>query len=117
VAAGNIVDSVESSLARRLAVLGLLLQALHVLFGITAIMGMFINHMLIDKTKDTLYYSHIRWQLVTFWVSAALYALAFYAWLQLGLIWPAVLVLLFTVYRIGTGIYHYIIDEPIERLI
>lgn len=115
--AGNTVAGVENSLARRLVVLGLLLQALHVLFGITAIMGMFINHMLVEKSKDTLYYSHIRWQLMTFWVSAALYALAFYAWLQLGLLWPAVLVLLFTIYRIGIGIYYFITDQPIERLI
>lgn len=111
------MNGVQEIPARRLVVLGLLLQALHVLFGFTAIMGMFINHMLIDQSKNTVYHSHIRWQLVTFWVCAALYVLGFSAWLYLGLLWPAVLVLLFTFYRIGICAYYCIIDQPIERII
>lgn len=101
--------------ARRLVILGLLLQALHVLFGFTAIMGMFINHMLIDQSKNTVYHSHIRWQLITFWVCAVLYALAFAAWYYQGILWPGVTVLLFTFYRIGICAYYCLIDEPLER--
>lgn len=110
------MNYVQDITARRLVVLGLLLQALHVLFGFTAVMGMFINHMLIDQSKNTVYHSHIRWQLVTFWLSAALYALAFLAWLHLNVLWPAMLVLLFSFYRIGICTYYYIIDQPIERI-
>lgn len=103
--------------ARRLVILGLLLQALHVLFGFTAVMGMFINHMLIDQSKDTVYHSHIRWQLVTFWITAALYVLAFLAWFYQGLLWPVALVMAFAFYRIGICTYYCIIDQPIQRVI
>lgn len=103
--------------ARRLVILGLLLQALHVLFGFTAVMGMFINHMLIDQSKDTVYHSHLRWQLVTFWLSAALYLLAFIAYYQYGALWPAATVLLFTFYRIGISTYYFLLDQPIKRII
>lgn len=111
------MDYAEDFSAKRLVVLGLLLQVLHVLFGFTAVMGMFINHMLIDQSKDTIYHSQLRWQLVTFWVSAILYVLAFVVWLKLGLLWPAVLVLLFTIYRIGTSTYYCMTDRPIQRII
>ncbi len=103
--------------AKNLVVLGLLLQALHVLFGFTAIMGMFINHMLIDNSKDTVYHSQIRWQLVTFWLCAALYFMAFLAWQFTGALWPAATVLLFSCYRIGISIYYCMADRPIERFI
>lgn len=111
------MDNTRDNPARRLVILGLLLQALHVLFGFTAIMGMFINHMLIDQSKNTVYYSHIRWQLITFWVTAALYFFAFLAWLHTGLLWPGVLVLLFAFYRITICAYYCIIDQPIQRII
>ena len=103
--------------AKRLVILGVLLQTLHVLFGFTAIMGMFINHMLIEQSKDTVYHSHIRWQIVTFWLTAALYLLAFIAWFYFGALWPAVTVLLFAFYRIGISTYYYMVEEPIERII
>jgi len=102
--------------AKRLVILGLLLQGLHVLFGFTAIMGMFINHMLIDKSKDTVYYSHLRWQLITFWLCAALYFLAFLYWYHTGVLWPALIVLLFTFYRIAISAYYCMHDEPIKRI-
>ena len=103
--------------AKRLVILGLLLQGLHVLFGITAIMGMFINHMLIDKSKNTVYHSHLRWQLITFWLGAALYLLAFIAWYYTGALWPAWIVLLYTFYRIAINAYYCMQDEPIERIV
>lgn len=111
------MTDLDDNPAKRLVILGLLLQTLHVLFGFTAVMGMFINHMLIDQSKDTLYHSHIRWQLVTFWVTAALYAVAFFAWLKLGLLWPAAFAMTFAFYRITIGAYYYLIDQPIQRII
>jgi len=113
----NTLNPVDNMPARRLVILGILLQALHVLFGFTAVMGMFINHMLIDQSKNTVYHSHIRWQLITFWVSAILYVMAFGIWIKLGLLWPLLLVLLFAFYRIGICTYYCIIDQPIERLL
>lgn len=101
--------------AKRLVILGLLLQGLHVLFGFTAIMGMFINHMLINKSKDTVYHSHLRWQLITFWLCAALYLLAFLCWYYTGALWPALIVLLFTFYRIAISAYYCMQDAPINR--
>ena len=111
------MDDTSDSPARRLVILGILLQTLHVLFGFTAIMGMLINHMLIERSQDTVYHSQLRWQLVIFWVSAALYAIAFLLWSKLGIVWPAVLVLLFTFYRIGVCAYYCMIDQPIQRII
>jgi len=111
------MDDVNDTPARRLVILGLLLQSLHVLFGFTAVMGMFINHMLIDQSKDTVYHSQLRWQLITFWACAVLYAIAFAAWLYFGVFWPIVLVLLFTFYRIAICAYYCMIDQPIERIL
>jgi len=102
--------------ARRLVILGILLQALHVLFGFTAVMGMFINHMLIDQSKNTVYHSHLRWQLITFWSCAALYVVAFFAWHLYGAIWPVFAVLMFTFYRIAVCAYYWLVEEPLERI-
>jgi len=111
------MDDDTNNSARRLVILGLLLQSLHVLFGVTAVMGMFINHMLIDQSKNTVYHSHLRWQLITFWVCAALYVCAFLAWYRIGALWPALIVLLFTLYRIATGTYYVLKKQPIERIV
>lgn len=107
----------KDSDAKRLVMLGLMLQALHIMFGFTAIMGMFINHMMIDQSKNTVYHTHIRWQLVTFWLCAALYAAAFFVWYHYGLLWPVATVLLFTFYRIITCAYYYLHEEPLERIL
>lgn len=50
------------------AVLGYLLYALGIVFGITALIGVIVNHTSIKKTKHTIGYSHCRWQIVSFWV-------------------------------------------------
>jgi len=114
---GTEVNDTSDTAAKRLVVLGLLLQSLHVLFGFTAIMGMLINHMLIDQSENTVYHSHLRWQLITFWLGAALYLMAFIAWYHTGALWPAVAVLLFTFYRIATSAYYCLQDKPIERIL
>lgn len=111
------MNNIEDNPEKRLVILGILLQILHVLFGFTAVMGMFINHMMIDQSKNTVYHSHIRWQLVTFWVCAALYVLAGFAWYYTGAVWPAVTVLLFSFYRIGLGAYYCFFEQPIERIV
>lgn len=103
--------------ARQLVLLGILLQGLHVLFGITAIAGMCINHVLIAKTDNTIYRSHIRWQLITFWVCAALYFVAFLIWHHTGSLWPIFAVFWLSVYRIGVSIHHYAQVRAITQIV
>lgn len=89
--------------ARRLGVLGYLLQLLHVLFGVTAIIGMLINHTRLDDVKNTFVESHIRWQLTTFWLLTAAYIAAFFYWHSSGNTALIILVLAVALYRIGRG--------------
>ncbi len=103
--------------ARRLALLGIVLQAMHVLFGITGIMGFAINAALIKRTQNTVYHSQIRWQLSTFWIIFFMYALALWNWQQNTQFWPVLMVLAFAMYRIGTSIWFWIYHQPINRLV
>jgi uncharacterized membrane protein len=43
------------------------LYALFVIGGLTAIAGIILNHLRKDSVKGTLYESHFRWQMRTFW--------------------------------------------------
>lgn len=54
--------------AHQLAVLVYLLYLLGVLFGITALIGVIINHTKVAKTRDTHAYSHFIWQMASFWI-------------------------------------------------
>lgn len=54
--------------AHRLAVLGYLLYFLGIVFGITAVFGVIVNHTHLAKTKHTIAFSHCLWQIVSFWV-------------------------------------------------
>lgn len=58
----------RSSQAHRLALLVYLLYALGILFGITAVIGVIVNHTLIHQTQGTNAYSHFIWQIVSFWI-------------------------------------------------
>lgn len=57
----------KSQTAHRLAVLVYLLYVFGFLFGITALMGVIINHTRITDTLDTYSHSHFVWQIVSFW--------------------------------------------------
>lgn len=65
---------------RRLAGLVYLLYILGFLFGITALIGVIINHTLIGKTKGSIAYSHFCWQIVSFWVLFAGVVLTIALW-------------------------------------
>ncbi|MEE9322604.1 MAG: hypothetical protein V3U76_19335 [Granulosicoccus sp.] len=103
--------------ARQLTILGVLLQILHPLFGITAVMGMLVTHMKIEDSKGTIYHSQLRWQLVTFWTGLAAWAMAFWWWLSSENIWPIIAVAGYLVYRIGTSLWHLVSRNPIRRII
>lgn len=103
--------------ARQLALLGIILQSLHFLFGITAVLGMLIAHTRINTTDNTIYRSHLIWQLVTFWAGLAAYSLAFWFWLARGQAWPIPAVAAFVIYRLLVNIQYWIAQRPIQRLI
>lgn len=97
--------------------LGILLQALHVLFGITAIIGMFIAHTRISGTQDTVYHSHLKWQLTTFWVAFVAYALAAALWIYTDNRWPMLVVAGFVAYRLCINVYYWRLEQPINRIL
>ncbi len=60
------LDEHEQS-ARRLTHLVYALQALAFFAGVTAVIGVFINHLKRDDLESPLAESHFRWQINTFW--------------------------------------------------
>jgi len=101
--------------ARKLSLLGIILQALHPLFGITATIGFLIAIKSVKSTEGTLYQSHLKWQIVTFWIGFVAYTVTFFLWGKLGITWPIILVFLFVAYRIATNIKHWFQKQAIER--
>lgn len=101
--------------ARQLALLGILLQALHVLFGFTAIIGVIITQTRIDSTRETIYYSHLQWQFVTFWMALTGYTCGFYFWATQATPWIVAAVLALIIYRLAVSIRAWILQRTIDR--
>ena len=95
----------------------MLLQALHILFGITAIIGMLIAHTHLASTKGTIYYSHLKWQLVTFWCAFAGYAIAAGLWMYTDNSWPVLVVAGFVAYRLVVNVRRWLSEQPIDRIL
>ena len=112
-----IETTAADSPARQLALLGILLQALHVLFGITALIGVLINHVQIEQARGTVYYSQLRWQIVTFWSGLIAYATATWLWMAEGLTWPWTLAVLFCLYRVGCSVWFWASRQGVCRVI
>ncbi|MFK7890734.1 MAG: hypothetical protein AB8B63_07945 [Granulosicoccus sp.] len=106
----------RTSKARSLALLGMLLQAMHAMFGITAIIGVLIAHVNLAATRETVYYSHLRWQIATFWYALAGYAAAVWLWLEYGTGWPVIIPALFVVYRLLVNLYYWRSQRQIVRI-
>ena len=106
----------SASRARQLALLGILLQALHILFGITAVIGVLIAHVQLERASGSVYHSQIRWQIITFWTGLFAYVLAAILWLRLGIAWPAWLAFFYTVYRIGSSIWFWSARQSVNRI-
>lgn len=111
----NIMADRKQAQARRLSMLILLLFALHVLFGITAVIGVLIAHTSLAATQGTPYHSHLTWQIGTFWSALVGYSLAFMMWRSTGVAWPALLVMAFVAYRLSVHLHHWLVRKPIER--
>ncbi len=101
--------------AYSLGLLVYLLQGLHFLFGITAIIGMLVNHTNKHHVQDTFAASHFRWQILTFWLLAPAYALAFYLWVRSGQWWPILMVFAIAAYRILRGWWQLLDRKPLAN--
>lgn len=98
----------------KIVLLGYLLQALHVVFGITAIIGMLIAHIKGKSFTEPAARSHCRWQLVTFWVAAPLYIASFWWWIHSGNWWPIIAVLGIVCLRILRGWWCMLRYQPLD---
>ena len=94
--------------ARKKSLLGILLLAPHPLFGVTAIMGVLISTMSLKSTEGTPYHSHLKWQITTFWIGLAAYALGFAYWSAFGQIWIIVVSFGIIAYRLSININHWV---------
>ena len=103
--------------ARQLVLLGILLQALHILFGVTAIIGVLITQTRIESTRSTVYHSQLRWQFVTFWVALSGYAIGLYLWLHANVLWGLITTFLIVLYRILVSAVHWRQASAIQRII
>ena len=99
--------------AYRLGLMVYLLQGLHFLFAITAIIGMLVNHTNQQHVQGTYVQSHFRWQIVSFWVLAPAYALTFYVWVRTGHWWPILLVFAIVAFRLVRGWWQLLDRKPV----
>ncbi len=70
----------ETQTAHKTAGLVYCLWILGILFGITAIIGIFINHSKLASVRGTYAYSHFIWQIASFWTVLAGVFLAVILW-------------------------------------
>ncbi|MCG9024340.1 hypothetical protein LH462_04560 [Laribacter hongkongensis] len=61
------------------------LQALSLLTVITLLVGVIVNYVKLDDVRSTLYESHFRWQIRTFWWSCVWGLLSALTWWIFGL--------------------------------
>lgn len=70
----------KATQAHKTAGLVYCLWLLGILFGITAIIGIYINHIKLSSVRGTHAYSHFIWQIVSFWSVFALAVISFVLW-------------------------------------
>jgi uncharacterized membrane protein len=97
--------------------LGIILLALHPLFGITAVIGMLISTIGLRSVEGTIYHSHLKWQISTFWIGLIAYVIAFALRRTFGLTWPIFISFGFVFYRLSTNLKHWSNNEPLTRLL
>lgn len=103
--------------ARKKSLLGIILLALHPLFGVTAIMGMLISTMSLKSTEGTPYHSHLKWQITTFWIGFAAYTFGFWYWSEFDQIWVMVVAFGVIAYRLSVNINHWVNSLALNRTI
>jgi len=60
--------------------LGYLLYTLGILFGITALIGVIVNHIKLPRITEHYARSHLLWQVFSFWILFAGIALVVFLW-------------------------------------
>ena len=65
--AGSAKTSEELASLKTITTVVYALQALRFAFGVTALVGLIINHVKRDDVAGTVYESHFNWQIRTFW--------------------------------------------------
>lgn len=80
-------------------------------------MGMLISTMSLKSTEGTLYHSHLKWQIATFWIGFVAYALGFAYWSAFGQTWAIVVAFGFVAYRLSVNINHWVNSLALNRTI
>ena len=79
------------------------LQVLSLVLGFTAIVGVIINYVMMDKVRGTYLESHFRWQIKTFWITLGTFILG----TILTIIFVGIIILfclaIWYIYRIAKG--------------
>lgn len=101
--------------ARGIILVGVLLQSLHILFGITGIIAALVAMTNGERTEGTLYESHRRWQIMTFWVGLGGYAIALWLWSAYDYSWPLIVVFSYIMYRVLTSLVYWLSEQPLNR--
>ncbi len=70
----------------------------------------------LKTVENTIYHSHLKWQIATFWIGLVAYGIAFFIWQKFGLSWPIVAAFLFVAYRVLTNIKSWTTEEPLNRV-
>lgn len=104
---------IQTQRAHKLAVLVYLLYLFGVLFGVTALIGVIINHTHIQRTRETHAHSHFIWQIVSFWILFAGVVTFILLWPGVYGKWLAILCLLWWMASALTGIYYLVQNKPI----
>ena len=98
--------------ARSITQLVYVLQALSFAFGVTAVVGVILNHVSLRQVRGTWLESHFRWQIRTFWFGLlwSLIGLATYV-LVVG--WMILIgIYLWTLYRVVKGAINFFAGRP-----
>lgn len=97
------VNASSEKTAYNQTILVYLLLLLHPIYGITALIGVIVCHMKQEVTQNTVFESHRRWQIWTFWTGAIGYAASFYYIVRMGS-WTILMVtMVWMLYRIVFG--------------
>ncbi len=89
--------------AYRQTTLVYLLYALHMLFGVTALIGVIICHTRKPDKVNKVYSSHKVWQLWTFWAGLLGYSAGFYYWTTRGSLMILGVTFIWAHYRVAHG--------------
>ncbi len=99
---------------RQLTLVTYILYALAWITGITAIVAIIINYVKLEDTAGTIYESHFRWQIRTFWWSLAWSVLGFIT-LIVGVGFVVLIVAsIWSIYRLVKGWLNWNDQKPMQ---